>query len=130
MMSEATARAFAPVVLRLGLSVLFLWFGLSQLAEPSLWVGWVPLWATGLTGFQPETVVLLNGALEVVGGVLLSLGLLVRLTALVLAAHLFVITYGIGPTEIGFRDFALACATLALALGGPDFLSLGKKRWL
>ena len=127
-MSEATARAFAPVVLRLGLAVVFLWFGLSQLAEPAFWVGWVPLWATDLTGLNAEIIVMLNASLEVAGGALLALGLLVRPIAVILALHLAVITFEIGMTEIGFRDFGLACATLALALGGSDFLSLGRKK--
>ena len=119
------------MVLRAGLVVLFLWFGLSQVGDPSAWVSWVPEWPTKLLGIDAYTVVLLNGIFESVLGVMLLLGLWTRWVALLLSLHLFFITYEIGWNDIGVRDFALATATLALALWGDDrwsVLNLFKKR--
>lgn len=124
-MNEQTLRAFAPVVLRFGLSFMFLWFGFSQLFDASSWLSWVPDWATVL--FSAHTVVLLNGGFEVLAGTFLALGLWVRPVALLLALHLFVIVVDIGLSGIGVRDFGLATSTLALALGGSDWLTLDRQ---
>lgn len=118
-----TAREWAPVVLRLGLAALYLWFGLTQLFDAPTWVGWVPAWVE-VFGLEAETVVLLNGALETLLGIALAFGIYVRYAALILTVHLFVIIFEIGLTAIGVRDIGLAFATLALALFGSDRLSL------
>jgi uncharacterized membrane protein YphA (DoxX/SURF4 family) len=104
------------LVLRLGLAALFLWFGFSQLFDSVAWVSWVPQWAVDTLHIPPAMIVLGNGLLEVVLGIMLALNLWVRPVALVLAAHLAVITIEIGITPIGVRDFGLTMATLALAL--------------
>lgn len=123
----SNARRFSPVVLRYGLVLLFLWFGLSQVTDPAGWVSWVPEWASGLFG-GAATVVLLNGAFEVIFGVALAVGFYTRVSAFLLALHLFVLAFEIGYNDIGVRDFALAIATLAVALHGPDFLTVDARR--
>ena len=120
---KLTAREWAPVVLRLGLATVYLWFGLTQLTDSGAWVSWVPAWTAAL-GLDPELVVLLNGAFETLLGACLAFGLFVRYAALALALHLFVIIFEIGLTAIGVRDFGLALATLALALYGSDSFAL------
>lgn len=102
-------------ILRVGLAVLFLWFGFSQLFDGIHWVSWVPEWAVALFHIPPAMIVLANGALEVIGGTLLAFGIWVRPVAILLSIHLAVITIEIGVTAIGVRDFGLTCATLALA---------------
>ena len=101
-------------ILRLGLAVMFLWFGLSQLMDGISWVSWVPEWAVNLFHVPPAMIVLLNGAFETIGGALLALNIWTRFAAIILALHLFVITAEIGMTGIGVRDFGLATATFAL----------------
>ncbi|KKW05345.1 MAG: hypothetical protein UY39_C0064G0002 [Candidatus Kaiserbacteria bacterium GW2011_GWC2_49_12] len=123
-MNKLKADAFAPTFLRLGLAVLFLWFGLSQVTNPSDWIAWVPEWPTIITGLSASTIVLLNGAFETVLGTLLVLGFQTRWVALLLSLHLFYIAYEMGYNDIGVRDFALAIATLSLALFGPDQYTL------
>jgi uncharacterized membrane protein YphA (DoxX/SURF4 family) len=115
---------YAPLVLRLGLAAVFVWFGISQLTNSSLWIGMVPEWATSLLHIPANTIVYLNGWFEIVAGLLLALGLFVRLLGVVLAGHLFVITYELGMNPVGVRDFGLACSTFALALFGADDFSL------
>lgn len=114
-------------VLRFGIVALFLWFGLSQILVPGDWVAWVPEWPTALTGLSPTTIVLFNGAFETIFGVALAAGFYTRLAALLLALHLFLVAFEIGYNDIGVRDFALAVATLALALSKPDRFTLDSR---
>ncbi len=100
---------------RIGLALVFLYFGVSQLLNPAQFVGWLPAEAS-IVPLQPTTLIILNGGVEVLFGVLLLLGLFTRVSALILGLHLFAITLSIGYTEIGVRDFGLSIATLAFAL--------------
>lgn len=102
------------MILRLGLAIVFLWFGFSQLFDGINWVSWVPEWAVNLLNIPPAMIVLLNGSFEVVAGALLALNIYTRWVALALAIHLFVLVIEIGLTPIGMRDFGLMMATLAL----------------
>ena len=111
------------LTLRLGLASVFLWFGFSQLLDGLAWVGWVPLWAVALLHLPPAMIVLGNGLIEVVLGTLLAMGLWVYPIASLLALHMAIITFDIGLTAIGVRDFGLTIATAALALmekGTPE----------
>lgn len=114
-----TNERIAYHLLRLGLAVVFLWFGFSQLTNGITWVAWVPLWAVELLNIPPAMIVLANGLLEVVLGSLLALNLFVRPVAIILGVHLFIITIEIGATAVGIRDLGLTCATFALALLAP-----------
>jgi uncharacterized membrane protein YphA (DoxX/SURF4 family) len=111
-------------VLRIGLAVLFLWFGFSQFLDQSAWVSWVPEWAMSITGLEAEMIVLLNGGFEIAFGVLLALGLYMRPAAALLGLHLAVLVFEIGLSPIGLRDFAIMMASFALALMPPDPYSL------
>lgn len=119
-------QRWAPVILRAGLAFLFLWFGFSQLADPSAWVSWVPAWAASLSWVSPTTLVFLNGGFEIILGLALAAGFYTRWAALLLSVHLFFIAYEIGYNDIGVRDFALALSTLALSAYGTDEYSLDK----
>src|SRR5262245_26070890 len=118
------AKTFAPAVLRVGLSLVFLWFGSEQLLNTSMWTGLVPDSAVSLTGFTATTLVLLNGAFEVVFGVCLLLGYFTRVTAFLLALHMLQIAFLVGYNEIGVRDFGLSMGAIALFLYGRDAMSL------
>ncbi len=111
-------------VLRIGLAILFLWFGFSQFFDQSMWTSWVPAWAMALTGLEAEMIVLLNGGFEIALGSLLALGLYTRAAATLLGLHLAVLVFEIGLTPIGMRDFAIMAATFALALLPPDHYAL------
>lgn len=121
-MSSFDPRAFAPVVLRLSLAAVVLWFGFSQLADPHAWTDVVPSWATPF-GIDPTAVVYLNGFFETAAGFMLGVGAYVRLVAFLLSLHLFVIAAGFGVTPIGVRDFGLACCLFSVSLFGEDAYS-------
>jgi uncharacterized membrane protein YphA (DoxX/SURF4 family) len=116
------------LLLRYGLAAMFLWFGFSQLFDGVSWVSWVPEWAVNTLNIPPAMIVLANGLFEVIAGVLLAAGILVRPVALLLAAHLALITIEIGVIAIGVRDFGLTIATLALALMYPSRTVRGGSR--
>lgn len=118
----------SPVVLRIGIALVFLWFGASQLSDPSSWIGFVPDSVLSMSGLSVITLVYLNGAFEVVLGTALFFGLFTRLTALLLALHMFDITYIVGFDSIGVRDFGLSIATLAIFLQGADWFTLDRFR--
>ncbi len=114
---------FAPLLLRVGLAAVILWFGTNQLLEPSLWVSWVPAWTSAL-GTDAMTVVYLNGAFEVVAGVLLLLGCWTRLVAFAIFLHMCLIILDIGMSPTGVRDAGIAVGLLALAMQEGDRYSL------
>ena len=70
---------YAAPVLRFGLVMLFLWFGLSQIISPGDWVAWVPELASAL--MPAHTIILLNGAFETILGLALAAGFLTRIAA-------------------------------------------------
>ena len=117
---------FSSILLRLGLSLVFLWFGFSQLFNPDNFIGYVPQFAYALP-MSSLTIVFLNGLYEVVFGTLLLLGFFTRVSALLLALKLFVIILSNGYNDISVRDFGLALATLSVYFHGHDSLSLDNK---
>jgi len=114
-------RNYSSVFLRVSISFLFLWFGASQLSDPSFWTSFVPSFVTDLS-FVPsaQTLVIFNGIFEIIFGLLLLIGLFTRLSAGLLALHLFGIALSIGYNPLGIRDFVLALATASVFLAGPD----------
>ena len=108
------------LILRLAMAGVYLYFGFSQLFDPSAWTGIVPEWATSLSHMSAASLVLGNGILEVVLGSLLALGLLVVPVSVILSIHLFVIALEFGLTPVGVRDFGLAFATLSIAFLSKD----------
>ncbi|MBS3902888.1 MAG: DoxX family protein [Anaplasmataceae bacterium] len=119
---------YAPVLLRLTMAGVFAWFGISQLTDPNSWSGFVPTWATSLSGIEATTIVTLNGLFEIAGSVLLIVGIFVRPVAILLGAHLFVIALELLPGAIGVRDLGLTMATFAIALHGKDSFCFSVKK--
>lgn len=106
---------YASLVLRIGLAIVILWFGVQQLLHPDSWVLWVPEWAA-FSGMEPVTIVYLNGFFELVAGLMLLIGFYARIAAFGLFLHLCIIVFDIGLNPTGVRDFGLAVALLAIAL--------------
>jgi uncharacterized membrane protein YphA (DoxX/SURF4 family) len=114
---------FAPIVLRLGLAGVFVWFGMSQILNQAVWTSFIPDWAMHLTGLSAVTLVSLNGIFEVVASILLVLGLWVRPVASLLFLHMCGIVVSVGLDSIGVRDIAIAAGLLSIVLYGNDILS-------
>jgi uncharacterized membrane protein YphA (DoxX/SURF4 family) len=127
MPQEDTLQRFAPIVLRFGLVVLFLWFGVNQVLAPNDWISWVPTWVPDFTHMDARTIVLLNGGFEVIFGTLLLLGIYVRWVVLLLGLHLLAIAYELGYGDIAVRDACLGICCFALSFYGNDTWSLQHK---
>jgi uncharacterized membrane protein YphA (DoxX/SURF4 family) len=117
---------YAPIVLRISISLVFIWFGFSQIFNPNLLTGYLPAFAYSL-GIKPLTLIFLNGIFESFFGLMLLIGFKTRLSSFLLGVHLFVITMSLGFNEIGVRDFGLTASTFAIFLNGADKWSLDGK---
>lgn len=114
---------FAPIVLRLGLAGVFIWFGMSQIFDQSMWTSFIPGWLTDLTGLSNVKLVLGNGIFEVLAAVFLVFGVWVRPVAALLFLHMCGIVATVGLDSIGVRDIAIATGLLSVALYGNDIIS-------
>lgn len=119
---------YGPILLRVGLCLVFLWFGSNQLMHPENWVRIVPAWAASIFG-SAETTVHINGYVEIILSLILLAGIQVRVVAFILGLHLIGIasTFGLSPT--GVRDWGLCLASFSVFLNGADAWCLDRK-WL
>lgn len=118
-------RGYAPGVLRIGISLVFLWFSISQLMDPVTWTGYIP--PPLAANFNPLMLVYANAIFELVFGIMLILGIFTRISAVLLGTHLAFIALSLGYNEIAIRDWGLAIATFTVAMNGKDRLSLNSK---
>ena len=113
---------YGVIVLRVGLALVLVWFGTSQLYNPLDWTGFVPDMITQF--IAAKMVVMLNGVVEILCSLLLFCGLGLRPVSFVMGLHLFGIAFSMVFTPalmaIAVRDFGLAFAFIALCLLGPD----------
>lgn len=117
---------YAPVVLRIGIGLVMLWFGIQQITDTANWIGYLPLWSENFFISQTN-LIYLNGFFEIIAGTCLLIGYKTRIAALLLTVHMLEIIHVVGYDATGVRDTAIAIATLAIALYGPDRASLDKK---
>ncbi len=116
-------KKYAPVVVRVGIALVVLWFGVEQILHPEMWVFLLPTWTTML-GLSPTVLIYLNGAFELVVGTALIAGIATRYTALIIALHLFDIAYTVGYGDVAVRDVGLALSAVSIFLNGRDDWSL------
>lgn len=116
---------YGKIILRISLSLVFLWFGISQLYSPGSWSGFIPAFLTAL--LPAKTFVLINGAIEVILGLMLLSGLYVRFASLILGLHLLGIAFTMGYNAVAIRDVGLGLATLAILFNGYDKWCLSSK---
>lgn len=102
------------LVLRVGLAIVLFWFGGAQILNPSNWTFFLPEWLVNISPVSSELLVLLNGGVEIVLGAFILLNILPRISAALVALHLFGIALSLGNTPSGIRDVGLAFMALAL----------------
>ncbi|MDO8657005.1 MAG: DoxX family protein [Nanoarchaeota archaeon] len=117
-MNLSNWQKYAPILLRLALSFVFLWFGLNQLFDAETFRGYLPEFL--LASEYGITIIVLNGIFETVLGILLAIGLFTRVVSFVLGLHLIGIAVGLGYNDIAIRDIGLALATFSITIGGMD----------
>src|SRR3989344_634349 len=118
--TKESMRGLAPAIVRVGVSVVFIWFGYQQLIDASPWTILVPSWVTSLSDINAINFIYFNGIFEVVFGVCLLLGLFTQIVGFLLALHMLHITYLVGYNDVGVRDFGLSLSTIAVFLHGAD----------
>lgn len=119
-------KDYAQIILRISLSLVFLWFGLTSIFNHEVLVGYLPEFSYSF-GISLQNIMLLNGIFEIVFGILLLIGLFTRVVAFVLFLHVLVIMFSLGYNDVAIRDFGIAFATLAVFLNGADKWCLDKK---
>ncbi len=118
-------KKYAPLVLRIAIACVVLWFGWQQIAHPTNWVRVLPPWTHSLP-IASLSLIAINGWFEIIFGLALLVGFYTRFVALILALHIFDIAYTLGYGAIGVRDFGLAVAALSIAMGEAGELSLDR----
>lgn len=110
------------LALRIGLALVFLWFGADKFIHPQYWAdAWLPRGLADLAvrmGMSVRDLMFLNGIFEVLVAVSLVSGFFVRTFAALAVAFLavvFVVHVG-GATEVVIRDIGLIGALVALIL--------------
>lgn len=112
-------RRFAPTFLRIGMSLVVIWFGLQQATDARSWIDYLPVWSSKVP-LSSENFIILNGSIQIILGGLMLFGLYVRFTAFLLALSLFEMAYTAGYNPTGVRDFALTIGIFTVFLWGKD----------
>lgn len=118
-------KPFASTVLRIGLSLVILWFGYQQISDSKSWIGYLPEWTASFP-ISAITFIYLNAIFELIFGSLLLAGLFTRTSSLLLALHMLEITYVVGFDPTGVRDFGITVGMFAIFLFGSDNFSLDR----
>lgn len=113
-------QKYAPLVLRISISLVLLWFGINQVFGWYNLAGYVPPWAAQISPFSVSTILVLNGSLEIILGIALLVGFFTRIAAIIAALHIAFIGIALGYNDIMIRDISLAIAAFAIFLAGPD----------
>lgn len=121
-------KHIAPVILRIGIALVFIWFGTQQLLHTTMWLNLIPKSMIAMTGFTASTFVHFNGSFEIVFGLCLLFGFFTRVVALFLALHILDIMFVVGYGATGVRDFGLAIATITILHHGVDHFTIDS--WL
>lgn len=116
---------YAPAIVRIGISLVVIWFGVQQMQNPISWLPVLPEWTQSLPISQ-VALIYLNAWFEIVFGLLLLVGFYTRPVALLVALHLLDITFTVGYGAIGVRDFGLAMSAMAIFVNGYDKLCVDK----
>ncbi len=118
---------WSSVLLRLGVGVVFLYFGVDKFVHPEVWAGWINPRLLYYLPVSHDVFLYVNGGVEGVVGLLLILGLWTRIAASVAAVLLIGILATVGVTDVTVRDIAILAASLSLVLTGSKTLSIDNK---
>ncbi|MEK6963759.1 MAG: DoxX family membrane protein [Nanoarchaeota archaeon] len=109
---------YAPFLVRLGLGLVLVWFGIDALLNPGVWSTLVPKWILSLSGLSADTFMYFNGVIEIILGLLLLVGLWARLIAALTACLLLGIIFTLGYGDLAVRDMGLLFGAISLVLSG------------
>ena len=118
-----TSSKYSYLALRLGLAVVFLWFGIDKMLHPAYWLNaWVPqgvqllIVKFSLTGIQ---FIYLNGIFEILVGLSLVTGVFTKFFSALAIIFLLSVLVFVSISEVTVRDFGLLGGFIAVLLW-PD----------
>lgn len=110
----------AQLVLRIGLAIVFLWFGIDKFIQPQYWLdAWVPVSVqsmVGRIGIMPRDFIHLNGIFEILVGLSLATGFFLRYFAIAGAVFLVAVSVTHAFSEVLIRDVGLLAGLISLVL--------------
>jgi uncharacterized membrane protein YphA (DoxX/SURF4 family) len=104
-------------ILRLGLAVVFLYFGISQILDQSRWIYLVPdrFFIFYIHEVLKSKLVFINGIFDLIIALSLISGIFIRIFSILGFIHLCSIAiFSLGFEPSGIRDLGLAFAMLSL----------------
>jgi len=110
-------------IIRVGIAIVFLWFGISKIIDPTAWISWLPQWIVQLP-ISVTTNLIIQGMIETVVGALLLIGLFTRFAAVIAALTMVIVIISVGYSDIAIRDLGILSIAVALALTIKHPLSL------
>ncbi|OGW68638.1 MAG: hypothetical protein A2036_03225 [Omnitrophica bacterium GWA2_50_21] len=119
--------AWSVLLTRVGLGVVFFWFGLDKCLDPDTWQGWVPVFIQNRLPISMNMFLVGQGVVEAVLGLLLVAGFLTRLASFLCCVILTGIIYFSGFNEVTVRDFGLLVMAVSIVISGPKSISLDQK---
>jgi len=118
---------YAPAVARYGVSFVFLVFGVWQIINYQLWLGYLPSFALNL-GISAKTVLMLNGTFDFLIGLSLLTGIFLRIFSGLGILHLLGIIFSLGWNDVTVRDIGIILVLISVFLHGKDDLCFGSKK--
>lgn len=111
---------YPQLALRIGLAVVYFWFGIDKFIQPEYWIGaWMPMWAQRFAqtiGMNGSDVVILIGIFEVLVATSLVTGFFMRVFATIAIVFLVAVLVVHGLDEVLVRDIGLIAGLLAIAI--------------
>lgn len=113
-----TSLRYSQLMIRIGLAVVFFWFGIDKFIRPEYWVtAWVPgniISLLGQVGLSGKDFIYLNAIFEILVGTSLISGMFMRLFSLLGAVFLVAVAVIHGLDVVIVRDVGLVGGLLAL----------------
>jgi len=110
----------AQLVLRIGLAIVFLWFGIDKFIQPQFWLdAWVPVAVQNLferVSVMPHDLIHLVGIFEVLVGLSLATGFFLRYFAIAGSVFLVAVFVAHPFNEVLIRDVGLLAGLVSLVL--------------
>ena len=120
-------KDLVPFLLRLGLGIIFFWFGITKFTNIESWYSFIPPWLESLLPISVNMFLYIQGAIETLIGLFLILGIFVRKSAFLAALILIVIIITVGFNDISLRDFGLLMIAISLMILGQGKYFISKK---
>jgi len=112
-------KKLAPPILRYGIGLVFLVFGIWQIISPNYWAGYLPSYTLSF-GVSANLMIFLNGVLDLFIGGGLVLGIYLRFFSALGILRILVIIFSLGWNDVTIRDIGILFALISIFLNGKD----------